>query len=168
MRRNTRNQFIFLEKTHQEATTLLAIIKEYFTVRAKHDRALLSGEAKLAHTVVLSNIAVRLTSSIQWLEAMRTLNKYASICDLNDEKLHLYKIDENIQNDEKFYVFMPKIIIQLAHASSNIYARVGRLEAALWGDHNMQAIPNGNLPDIANVLQFKSVGDRDTPISAKG
>lgn len=162
------SRFVFLQKTYEETTKLLNITKEYFAVRAQHDRAELKGEARLAYTIVLSNIAVRLTSTLQWIRAMQMVENSAQVKDKNDEKLHLYKLDERLRNDEEFYGFMPKIVHQLAQASANVYGRVSRLEQSIWGeDNSFEHAPHVALPDMENVLQFKAVGDRDAAVSAK-
>lgn len=170
-RKISTNRFVFLDKTYEETSRLLAITKEYFNGRSKQDREYLVGDAKLAYTVVLSNIAVKLTSALHWLEEMRAINPATPLEDLDPTKLRLYKLDDRLRQDENFYGYMPLIVTQLAYASSSMYERVRRLDEALWRGGSIEdtMINTNILPTNAgaNVLQLKFGSDGESSVSAK-
>jgi hypothetical protein len=169
MRRKTANRFVFLDKTQEETARLLEVTKQYFNTRSKEDREHLVGDAKLAYAVVLSNIAVKLTSTLQWLNEIRSLDENTPIDAISPTQYRLYKLDDRLRQDENFYGYMPLLVTQLAYASSALYERVSRLEEALWRGGSIQDTHIQTSADLgANVLQLKFGSDREAPVSAKG
>ena len=124
------HSYHFLTHTALEVEKLLKITREYSKDHSEHDRALLVGEARMAYTVVLSNIALKLLHCKRWLEKMRDVvsDQSAGITTGAPEYPLLVQLHDYALNDEALHGYLPKILVTLSRLSLQIYRRIQRLD----------------------------------------
>mgnify|MGYP001208243055 CR=1 FL=1 len=154
----TKQTFVFWQKTYDDTVKLLNLSKEYFSTRGKQDRMMMPGSARLAYTLVMSNITIKLTSALSWLMVMRAIeNGEIDIASVDEDKLHLNKLDEHVFDEERYYGYLPEIMAQISKESTKLYKRVERLEKTMWSNHQAGSDHAKIIEQSDNILAFAPI-----------
>lgn len=121
--------FIFLRKSYDETLELISLAENYFSANGQRDKRLLSAEDKLSYTLIMSDITVRLTSTLSWLMLMRAVEEgEVEVTDKNLEDFRLTEISSHLGEDHPIYNLVPLPVRNLFKKTHNLYDRVMRLE----------------------------------------
>lgn len=148
------HSFGFLHHTAQEVDKLLAITRQYVRDHGDHDRQYLVGDARLAYTVALSNITLKLLHSKSWLDKMYQASVDASTKTHDEDVVYplLVQLHAYATEDQALYGYLPKILVQLSHASLRVYDRVKRLDMQVHEGSDLTYDAVKNNPSCHNVV----------------
>ncbi len=149
--------FVFLESLENEANKLLTIANEFFALQSKEQESLdISKEARLSYVITMSNINVRLYNVLAWIREMKKIDFSNLNGTTGGDKEKIIQFEEKIFDDEIYYGYLPKLMIQLAYMSNQLQSRVSRLHTEILNSQEQR--PNVVIGTnwSANVLKLRA------------
>jgi regulator of CtrA degradation len=124
-----RTIFRFLQKSYDEAFSLLVFSRDYFAVHGKTDKLLLPKDQQLIYTLTLSTITTQLTSVMSWLLLCKAVeNGEISSQQMHEDDFSMPVFAPSLDCNDSCFAILTQTAQELLQKSHGLYTRVKRME----------------------------------------
>ena len=124
--------FRFMQRSYDEAFSLLVFARDFFTMHSKTDKPLLPRDQQLIYTLALSTITTQLTSVMAWLLLCKAIeNGEVSAKDIDCEDFAVPVFAPDITHNDSCFSVLNATAKEIMEKSHSIYTRVKRMEESV-------------------------------------
>lgn len=132
--------FRFLQKSYDEAFSLLVFTRDYFAVHGRTDKLLLPREEQLVYTLTLSTITTQLTSVMSWLLLCKAVEAgEISAQEMDCESFKMPVFTPEVSYDDSCFAVLNQTSKDLLYKSYSLYNRIKRMEESVR-EHLMEEV----------------------------